>query len=81
MNKSNIYYSLGTLSLAVASISFYVILNYWIFGFLLISGLFLILKSNKKSWLKILTIILVPIISIFLFFIILFGLSDEANLI
>ncbi|MBV6881254.1 hypothetical protein NG800_015230 [Epilithonimonas ginsengisoli] len=78
MNKNNIYYSLGTLSLALASISFYVILNYWIFGFFLISGLFLILKSNKKPWLKILTIILVPIISIFLFFIILFGLSDEA---
>ena len=78
MNKSNIFYYLGTLFLALASISFYVILNYWLFGFLLISGLFLILKSDKKSWLKILTIILVPVISIFLFFILLFGFSDEA---
>lgn len=78
MNKSNIFYSLGTLFLALGSISFYVILNYWLFGFLLISGFFLILKSDKKSWLKILTIILVPVISIFLFFILLFGFSDEA---
>lgn len=78
MNKSNLYYFPGTLFLTLAGISFYVILNYWLFGFLVISGLFLILKSDKKSWLRTLTIILLPVISVLLFFILLFGLSDEA---
>ncbi len=35
-------------------------------------------QVRNKTWLKILTIIIIPITSIFLFFIIIFGLSDEA---
>ncbi len=78
MNKSNLNYYLGIFFLGIGSVGPNLFFNYWLFAFLFLSGLCLVIKSDKKTWLKILTIIIIPITSIFLFFIIIFGLSDEA---
>mgnify|MGYP003518507457 FL=1 len=44
---------------------------------LVLSGIGLIAKSDKKMWIKLVTIIVVPIISVFLFVVSLFALSNE----
>ena len=78
MKKENLYYLSGILVLALGSISFYVILIYWLFAILVLSGITLIAISDKKIWLKIATIFIVPIISVFLFFLSLIVFSNEA---
>ena len=77
MKKENLYYLVGILLLALGSISFYVIFIYWLFMILVLSGIGLIAKSDKKMWIKLVTIIVVPIISVFLFVVSLFALSNE----
>ena len=77
MKKENLYYLIGILLLALGSISFYVIFIYWLFMILVLSGIGLIAKSDKKMWIKLVTIIVVPIISVFLFVVSLFALSNE----
>ena len=77
MKKENLYYLIGILLLALGSISFYVIFIYWLFMILALSGIGLIAKSDKKMWIKLVTIIVVPIISVFLFVVSLFALSNE----
>ena len=78
MKKENLYYLSGILLLALGSVSFYVILIYWLFAILILSGITLIAISDKKIWLKIVTIFIVPIISVFLFFLSLIVFSNEA---
>lgn len=78
MKKENLYYLIGILLLALGSISFYVIFIYWLFIILVLSGIGLIAISNKKLWIKIVTIIVIPIISVFLFVVSIFALSNEA---
>lgn len=78
MKKGNFYYLSGILLLALGSIGFYVLLIYWLFAILVLLGIMLIAVSDKKIWLKILTILLIPILSGFLFFISLFAFSNEA---
>lgn len=77
MKKENLYYLIGIILLALGSISFYVIFIYWLFMILVLSGIGLIAKSDKKMWIKLVTIIVVPIISVFLFVVSLFALSNE----
>ena len=77
MKKENLYYLIGILLLALGSISFYFIFIYWLFMILVLSGIGLIAKSDKKMWIKLVTIIVVPIISVFLFVVSLFALSNE----
>ena len=77
MKKENLYYLIGILLLALGSISFYVIFIYWLFMILVLSGIGLIAKSDKKMLIKLVTIIVVPIISVFLFVVSLFALSNE----
>lgn len=78
MKKENLYYLIGILLLALGSISFYVIFIYWLFIILVLSGIGLIAISDKKLWIKIVTIIVIPIISVFLFVVSIFALSNEA---
>ena len=78
MKKENLYYLVGILLLALGSISFYVIFIYWLFMILVLSGIGLIAKSDKKMWIKLVTIIVVPIISVFLFVVSLFAFSNES---
>lgn len=77
MKKENLYYLIGILLLALGSISFYVIFIYWLFIILVLSGIGLIAMSDKKMWIKIVTIIVIPIISVSLFVISLFAFSNE----
>jgi len=78
MKKGNLYYLLGILLLAIGSISFYVIFIDWLCAVLTLSGITLIAISDKKIWLKLVTIILIPIVSVFLFTITLFAFNDGA---
>ena len=77
MTKGNLYYFLGILLLSLGSISYYLLLVYWLFAILVVSGITLIAISNKKVWLKIATIIISPIISVVLFFLSLIIFSNE----
>jgi hypothetical protein len=77
MKKENLYYLIGILLLALGSISFYVIFIYWLFIILVLSGIGLIAISDKKTWIKIVTIIVIPIISVSLFVVSLFAFSNE----
>ena len=77
MKKENLYYLIGILLLALGSISFYVIFIYWLFMILVLSGIGLIAKSDKKVWIRLVTSGVVPIISVFLFVVSLFALSNE----
>lgn len=78
MKKENLYYLVGILLLALGSISFYVIMIYWLLISLILSGIGLIIASDKKWWIKIVTILAIPIISISLFVVSLFAFSNES---
>lgn len=76
-NKSILYYS-GLLPLISGSTGFYYLgsFYYWLSLLFLVLGIFLVALSDKKVWLKILTVILLPIISVLLFFVIIFSFAD-----
>lgn len=76
-NKSILYY-LGLLPLILGSTGFYYLgsFYYWLSLLLLILGVFLIALSDKKIGLKILTIVLLPLLSVGLLFLIIFSLVD-----
>lgn len=76
MKKGNLFYLSGILLLALGSISFYVFLIYWLFAILVLSGITLIAISDKKIGIKIITILLIPVIAVFLFIISLFVFSN-----
>ena len=67
MNKSNLYYYLGILTQILGCIMLYIVFfmsfpYYWLFSLVILAGIFLILKSGKRTVTKAITIIAVPII-------------------
>lgn len=67
MSKSNLYYYIGILTQTLGCIILYIVFfmsfpYYWLFSLVVLAGIFLILKSGKRTATKAITIIAVPII-------------------
>lgn len=83
MKKGNLYYYLGILLLILTSVGYYLIgsramLIQLSYVLLFLGGLFFIIKSDKNIWVKVFTIILIPVLSVILFFILVFlSFGDE----
>lgn len=83
MKKGNLYYYLGILLLILTSVGYYLIgsramLFQLLYVLLFLGGLFFIIKSDKNIWVKVFTIILIPVLSVILFFILVFlSFGDE----
>ncbi|WP_264748303.1 hypothetical protein [Chryseobacterium kimseyorum] len=67
MNKSNLYYFLGILLQALGYIILYIAFfmsfsYYWLLSLMILAGIFLIIKSEKTTLIRAITIIAVPIV-------------------
>jgi hypothetical protein len=59
MKLKKLFYYLGTFLIILGCLGFYIIGQFFVFLALL--GMFLVLFSNQKLWIKLITIISVPI--------------------
>ena len=67
MKKSNLYYILGILLQALGYIILYIAFfmsfsYYWLFSLMILAGIFVIIKSEKTTLIRAITIIAVPIV-------------------
>lgn len=77
MNRRNLYYYLGILLLVLGSISLYTIAIYWLCIILALTGITFITMSDKKTWEKIVTILLIPILSVIFLIIVFIALAGD----
>ena len=76
MKKKSLYYYLGALLIIIGCVGYFVIIGIGLELIIALLGIVLVILSDKKWWLKILTILLLPPISVYTFIILIFALSD-----
>lgn len=77
MNKKSLYYYLGVLLLGLGSVSYFILAIYWLVIALVATGITFIALSDSKTWLKITTIILIPILTVVFLLIVFIALVGD----
>ncbi|SIS38035.1 hypothetical protein SAMN05421768_10650 [Chryseobacterium joostei] len=78
MKIKSLQYFLGLLMIISGTILFYLLGYSWLWLIIPITGMVLVALSDKSIWLKAFTIVLVPVLSIVVFFLVLILTSNEA---